>query len=90
MFWYKSWLDTRWRFLIGLAILALSACAAVLGYHEQSGCSSSCPTWTSEAKSVGGSRESAELMRTYRGYVFSQWFQPEPDSDLDDFCRSAR
>ena len=24
MLWYKSWLETRWRFLIGFAILMLS------------------------------------------------------------------
>ena len=23
MLWYKSWLETRWRFLIGLALLML-------------------------------------------------------------------
>ena len=23
MLWYKSWLETRWRFLIGLAVLVL-------------------------------------------------------------------
>ena len=26
MLWYKSWLDTRSRFLIGLVLLMLSAC----------------------------------------------------------------
>ena len=32
MLWYKSWLETRWRFLIGLALLILMACGAVFGY----------------------------------------------------------
>ena len=32
MLWYKSWLETRWRFLIGLALLMLSACGTVLAY----------------------------------------------------------
>ena len=30
MLWYKSWLETRWRFVIGLALLMLSACGTVL------------------------------------------------------------
>src|SRR6185295_6443415 len=74
MFWYKSWLDTRWRFLIGLAILALSACGAVFGYPRAVRLLALVPN-----VDVGGEigrriKESAELMRTYRGYIFSQWF----------------
>ena len=34
MLWYKSWLETRWRFLIGLALLILSACGTVLTYPQ--------------------------------------------------------
>jgi hypothetical protein len=30
MLWYKSWMETRWRFLIGLAVLMLSAASTVL------------------------------------------------------------
>jgi len=74
MFWYKSWLDTRWRFLIGLAILALSTCAVVLGYPRAVRLLELVPN-----VDVGGEigrriKESAELMRTYRGYVYAQWF----------------
>ena len=29
MLWYKSWLETRWRFFIGLALLTLSATGAL-------------------------------------------------------------
>ncbi len=32
MLWYKSWLETRWRFVIGLVLLMLSACGTVLAY----------------------------------------------------------
>ena len=28
MLWYKSWLETRWRFLIGLVLLMLLGAAA--------------------------------------------------------------
>ena len=34
MLWYKSWLETRWRFVIGLALLILSAGATVLAYPQ--------------------------------------------------------
>src|SRR6476620_8603211 len=74
MFWYKSWLDTRWRFLIGFAILALSACAVVLGYSRAVRLLALVPN-----VDIGGElgrriKENAELMRTCRGYVYAQWF----------------
>ncbi len=74
MFWYKSWLDTRWRFLIGFGILALSACAVVLGYTRAVQLLALVPN-----ADIGGEigrriKENAELMRTYRGYVYAQWF----------------
>src|SRR5205809_138736 len=32
MLWYKAWLETRWRFLIGLLILILSVMGTVFAY----------------------------------------------------------
>ena len=32
MLWYKAWLDTRWRFLIGLALLVSIALGNALSY----------------------------------------------------------
>ena len=34
MLWYKSWLETRWRFLIGLGLLLLSAGGIVYVYPQ--------------------------------------------------------
>lgn len=34
MLWYESWLDTRWRFLIGLILCLLAAGAAVQGHVQ--------------------------------------------------------
>lgn len=31
---YKAWLDTRWRFLIGVAVMFVAAGALVFGYEE--------------------------------------------------------
>jgi ABC-2 type transport system permease protein len=74
MLWYKAWLETRWRFLIGFVVLAFSACGVVIGYPKVLELMPLVP-----AADVGGElgrriREAAELARTYRGYVWSQWF----------------
>jgi ABC-type transport system involved in multi-copper enzyme maturation permease subunit len=74
MFWYKSWLDTRWRFLIGFGILALSACAVVLGYPRAVRLLALVPDVDLGGEIGRRIKESAELMRTYRGYVYAQWF----------------
>ena len=34
MIWYKSWLDTRSRFMVGLVLLVLSACGTVFYYPQ--------------------------------------------------------
>jgi len=74
MLWYKSWLDTRWRFVIGLGLLLLSACGSVLAYPKVLQLVPLAP-----APDIGGEigrrvREAIELSRSYRGYVWSQWF----------------
>jgi hypothetical protein len=74
MLWYKSWLETRWHFLIGLALLMCTVVWIVLLYPR----ALKLLPLASNAD-VGGEigrqiREGAELMRTYRGYVWSQLF----------------
>jgi hypothetical protein len=74
MLWYKSWLDTRWRFLIGLAILSVSACGIVFDYVYVANI---LPTVRiSETGGVVGRaiQEAIETQRTYRGFVWYQWF----------------
>jgi ABC-2 type transport system permease protein len=74
MLWYKAWLETRWRFLIGLALLMCSAAGVVFTYPSVVKLMPLVPTLD-----VGGEigrriREAAELAREYRGYVWSQGF----------------
>ena len=74
MLWYKSWLETRWRFLIGLALLLCLAGATVFTYPQVMKLMPMVPT------NVTGPlgeriREAAALARDYRGYVWSQWFR---------------
>src|SRR5262245_12321233 len=72
MLWYKAWLETRWRFLIGLALLACSAVFVVLAYPRVM---SLLPLVPEDGGELGRVlRERAALLTTYRGYVWSQWF----------------
>jgi hypothetical protein len=74
MLWYKSWLETRWRFLIGLGLLTLSACSTVLAYPEVVKLLPLASRMDSEGEIGRRISESIELSSSYRGYVWSQWF----------------
>jgi ABC-type transport system involved in multi-copper enzyme maturation permease subunit len=74
MLWYRSWLETRWRFVIGLALLPLSAAGSVLAYPHLI---KLLPLASQvDANDAIGRRvlEAAEIMGTYRGYIWAQWF----------------
>jgi len=75
MLWYKSWLETRWRFFIGLALFVLSAGGIVMVYPQVLRLLST----TTELDTSGplGQRikEGVELARDYRGYIWSQWMR---------------
>src|SRR5712692_415482 len=75
MLWYKSWLETRWRFLIGLALLMLSAASTVLAYPKVVKLLPLVPTIDAGGELGRRIREGAALVRDYRGYVWSQWFR---------------
>ena len=74
MLWYKSWLETRWRFLIGLALLIFSTAATVLAYPELIKLLPPVPKLDLSGEIGRKVAESMELARDYRGYVWSQWF----------------
>jgi hypothetical protein len=75
MLWYKAWLDTRWRFLIGLTLLACSAAVIVFTYPKVMQLMPLVPPAGAGGEIGQRIREAAELSRNYRGYVWSQWFQ---------------
>ena len=75
MLWYKSWLETRWRFVIGLAIVVLSAFTAVAAYPRMMALLPLVPTVQAGGELGRRIRESAALMHDYRGYVWSQWLR---------------
>lgn len=75
MLWYKAWLDTRWRFAIGFALLVCGAWLAVFGYPRVArlvGVSPSLDTTTEIGRRL---KELVDLSRGYRGYMWTQWFR---------------
>ena len=78
MLWHKSWLDTRWRFLIGFALMVCAACFVVATYLRVKELLPLLPTLNTGGLLGQKIREAAELQRTYRGFVWSQWFRQTP------------
>src|SRR5438477_2638806 len=86
MLWYKSWLETRWRFVIGLVLLILSVTGTVVAYPRVMKLLPLANT-----VDVGGElgrriKEGADLARTYRGYVWSQWLRQSMTNILTLFA----
>jgi hypothetical protein len=75
MLWYKSWLETRSRFLIGLVLLTGSAGAVVFAYPQVMRLLPMASTVDAGGELGRRIREGVELARDYRGYVWSQWFR---------------
>lgn len=75
MLWYRWWLQTRWRFVIGLAVLLCSAASIVIVWPR---IVELMPL--ASKMQMGGElgrklKEAAEVSREYRGYIWAQWFQ---------------
>jgi hypothetical protein len=86
MLWYKSWLETRWRFVIGLALLVLSAAGAVIFYPKAMELLTLVPAIEVSGELGRRIKEGAELMRDYRGYVWSQWLRQSMTNMLTLFA----
>jgi hypothetical protein len=76
MLWYKSWLDTRWRFLLTLAVLLVLVCASVMGFETMQKLLASLPQLAVPAGDALQQeiQQSLDQARTFRGYAWSQWF----------------
>ena len=74
MLLYKSWLETRWRFLIGLALLMCTAATVVFAYPRVVKLLPMALTADVSSELGRRIREAAEIQRTYRGYLWQQWF----------------
>ena len=69
-----AFLETRWRFLVGLVILPVSAAFVVFGYPQVMALAKSV-TATPDTSLGREIAQAMELSKTYRGYVWSQWFE---------------
>src|ERR1044071_1675428 len=74
MLFQHAFLETRWRFLIGLVVLPVSAAFVVLSYPQVMALSQSVTT-TPDTALGREIAESMQLAKTYDGYVWSQWFR---------------
>jgi hypothetical protein len=86
MLWYKSWLETRWRFLIGLAVLMLSAAGAVIVYPRVVELLPLVPSVAVSGEIGRRILEGADLARSYRGYVWSEWLRQSMTQMLSLFA----
>ncbi len=75
MLWYKTWLETRWRFAIGLVLLMCSAVGTVFAYAKVMELMPLVPTVRMSGELGRQISEAAELAGEYRGYIWSQWFR---------------
>ena len=67
---YKSWIDTRSRFLLGLGILLVFACGTAMSFTYAQKFAASLENVSLQQEL----QESLELIRTFPGYAWSQWF----------------
>ena len=75
MLWHKSWVDTRWRFLIGFILLMCSAGGVVAVWPKVQALIP-----LASGLNVGGYigrqlREAVEVQSQYPGYIWAQWFR---------------
>jgi len=75
MLWHKAWVDTRWRFILGLVLLLVRACGSSLTFPKVRDFlgAMQLPVVADE-ETAAAFRESLEFMRSFRGYAWSQWF----------------
>jgi ABC-type transport system involved in multi-copper enzyme maturation permease subunit len=72
MLWYKHWLETRWRFFIGLILLTVLS--AIVVFTEPL-TSAALQNFQDPGGKLGEIlREQMEISKTYEGYVWMQWF----------------
>jgi len=75
MLWYKSWLETRWRFLIGMAVLILSVAGTVFAYPRVERMLRLVPSIDTSGLVGQRIKAIADLSRTYGGYIWAQWLR---------------
>ena len=77
MLWHKAWLETRWRFIIGLLILTLMSGAKVYEYVVTLRMMPLAESVLSGDNSLIGAaiRDAMEVQREFRGFVWYNTFR---------------
>ena len=86
MLWYKSWLETRWRFAIGLTVLILSATGTVLAYPRVLRLLPLVSSMSATDEVGRRLMEIADLSRSYSGYIWAQWLRQNMTQMLSLFA----
>ena len=86
MLWYKAWLETRWRFAIGLAILLLSVTGTVLAYPRVVKLLPLVPSIDAGNEVGRRIKEIGDLSRSYGGYIWAQWVRQNMTQTLSLFA----
>jgi hypothetical protein len=74
MLWQKAWLETRWRFIVGFAVLVLLALGNVLEYPDVARLRPAVAAMDTGNGVIGRAiRNAIEVQRDYRGFVWFQW-----------------
>lgn len=74
MLWYRVWLETRSRFLIGLGLLIVVAAGTVMGYSTARELAPLARELDLSGPLAQAVKESLELQSSYRGYIWLRWF----------------
>lgn len=69
---YKAWLDTRWRFLIGLALLLCAALANALTYPTALAALEAARNESPNGPLASRIIQAWQLSTTFRGYIWDQ------------------
>jgi ABC-type transport system involved in multi-copper enzyme maturation permease subunit len=80
MLWHKAWLETRWRFIIGLLILTVLAGGNVFDYLATQrllpGVTASIEVPAAEATGLAGIiRDAIDIQKDFRGFIWYQAFK---------------
>jgi len=75
MLWYKAWLETRSRFLVGLVLLIVVACGTVFDYLAVETLMPLASTIDTRGEIGRLLKETADLSREFRGHIWVQWFR---------------
>lgn len=72
MLWYKAWLDTRWRFFVGLGLLVVEVLANELTYPDVQGLLDIALKPDSNSLLVQQFNQVAQISSSFRGYIWAQ------------------